>query len=572
MSNIYKIIDNLDLEQAEANKLKIYLIKNHEMKEELFAALTSSYQTKEVQQSLIKDFFNTIPRQRSVEREITEFWKQLSNAKIMSRLKNNKNDVFNNLKEYVTVEDDYIYLNIGVTVDSNGTLYHNGATTNLEMPSKLMNTLKLVLPKDVYFLGKEQMYGSMVFIRRYYLALIELIEENRHGPNDSAYNGCTITGTPDKVTCYQFSPDGKVKLGDRYQFEDILNNHSNFYLVDAQVLELQKAYTLHFTSPKKERYNEAVKSPGFTTYFMPLWNQEEIFALWSEAFKGKKDSNGKEFSYQTVKGLLNKWGPIPRSVLAKWNDESYQNKFSELVAKVDLEKCIDSINNDGMPKDDSISGKIIHLDVNSSFTNVTYRFATNELASRLIDEYERKTRNNIRNFIVCGRDFPETASFRGHLFEDYSHRKLCKGGSFKVRCLKENDNTVITEKNITERKNNFYTTLEDIHEDCYNRPKSKSNISVDSFVYKDDNALCLYQITISTNHGIKVHGLREIRNSLGKHRVINVYFVVPSMIFENYPFQDYQTVRGKKMKKLPKWIDNITQYALEIDMKGSKPY
>ncbi len=44
------------------------------------------------------------------------------------------------------------------------------------------------------------------------------------------------------------------------------------------------------------------------------------------------------------------------------------------------------------------------------------------------------------------------------------------------------------------------------------------------------------------------------------------------MIFENYPFQDYQTVRGKKMKKLPKWTDNITQYALEIDMEGSEQY
>jgi len=321
------------------------------------------------------------------------------------------------------------------------------------------------------------------------------------------YPGATIIWRADQVICYQFSADGKVKLGDRYQFHDALHNHSNFYLVDAQVLEKQKAYMLHFTSPKKERSNEVVKSRGFTTYFMPIWDQEEIFILWSEAFKDQTDSNGKEFLFQIVKNLLNKWGPIPRSVLAKWNDVSYQQQYSCLVGKVNLEKCIDSINNDGMPKDDSISGKIMHLDADSSFTKVIYRFATNELASSLIDKYESETRNNIRNFIVCGRDFPETASFRGHLFEDYSHRKLCKGGSFKVRCLKENDNVVITEitkKNITERKNNFYTTLEDIHEDCYNRPRSKSNISVDSFVYEDDNALDLYQITISINHGIKV--------------------------------------------------------------------
>ncbi|CAG8528741.1 5517_t:CDS:2 [Funneliformis caledonium] len=61
MSNVYEIIDSFDIEQSEANKLEIYLIKNHEMEEVLFSALTSSYQTKEDQQSLLKDFINTIP-------------------------------------------------------------------------------------------------------------------------------------------------------------------------------------------------------------------------------------------------------------------------------------------------------------------------------------------------------------------------------------------------------------------------------------------------------------------------------------------------------------------------------
>lgn len=43
MSNIYEIINSFDLKQVEVNKLKIYLIKNYEMKEELFLAFTNSY-------------------------------------------------------------------------------------------------------------------------------------------------------------------------------------------------------------------------------------------------------------------------------------------------------------------------------------------------------------------------------------------------------------------------------------------------------------------------------------------------------------------------------------------------
>ncbi|RIA82892.1 hypothetical protein C1645_834662 [Glomus cerebriforme] len=223
-----------------------------------------------------------------------------------------------------------------------------------------MNKLKLVLPENVYFLEDKQKYGSMILIRKCYLALIELIEEER-------------------------------------------------------LLEEQKAYIFHFTSPKKERSNEAVKSlPGSTMYFMPIWDQEEIFPLWFEMYKDKKDN---------------------------------------------------SINNDGLPKDDSISGKLVHLDACLDFTKISYHFATNELASYLIDEYERKNKRSISNFI--------------------------------------NNKTVITEKVIPERKNNFYSVPENILEGCYNRPRSKSNISIDSFVYEDDNTLDLYQITVSTNHGIK---------------------------------------------------------------------
>jgi predicted DNA-binding protein YlxM (UPF0122 family) len=60
MSNIYEIIDSTGLEEAQANKLKIHLMKNHDVKEELFSALKSSYQTKESRMNLLKDFFKNI--------------------------------------------------------------------------------------------------------------------------------------------------------------------------------------------------------------------------------------------------------------------------------------------------------------------------------------------------------------------------------------------------------------------------------------------------------------------------------------------------------------------------------
>jgi len=60
MSNIYEVIDRFGIEEAQKNKLKIYLMKNREVREELFSALQSP-QTKESKKSLLEDFLKTIP-------------------------------------------------------------------------------------------------------------------------------------------------------------------------------------------------------------------------------------------------------------------------------------------------------------------------------------------------------------------------------------------------------------------------------------------------------------------------------------------------------------------------------
>ena len=57
MSNIYEVIDRFGIEEAQKNKLKIYLMKNREVREELFSALQSS-QTKKSKMRLLEDFLS----------------------------------------------------------------------------------------------------------------------------------------------------------------------------------------------------------------------------------------------------------------------------------------------------------------------------------------------------------------------------------------------------------------------------------------------------------------------------------------------------------------------------------
>jgi len=60
MSNIYEIIDSLDLKE-EDNKLQIYLIKNPKEEKSLLSALTSLHKTEESKRNLLKGFLHTIP-------------------------------------------------------------------------------------------------------------------------------------------------------------------------------------------------------------------------------------------------------------------------------------------------------------------------------------------------------------------------------------------------------------------------------------------------------------------------------------------------------------------------------
>ena len=76
-----------------------------------------------------------------------------------------------------------------------------------------------------------------------------------------------------------------------------------------------------------EGFNRAIKWPGFTQYFMPVWDQEEINMLWTFQYKNKKNHEGKELTLKLLETLLGKWRPVPRSVLLKWDDKTYQQKY-----------------------------------------------------------------------------------------------------------------------------------------------------------------------------------------------------------------------------------------------------
>jgi len=65
-----------------------------------------------------------------------------------------------------------------------------------------------------------------------------------------------------------------------------------------------------------------------------------------------------------------------------------------------------------------------------------------------------------------------------------------------------NDNSEVIEKHIEKLECNWFMSLKEAHKEYYNRPKSKTFASIDSFSL-NDKTLALYHITVSINHGMK---------------------------------------------------------------------
>ncbi|CAG8817265.1 33662_t:CDS:2, partial [Gigaspora margarita] len=203
-----------------------------------------------------------------------------------------------------------------------------------------------------------------------------------------------------------------------------------------------------------ERYDEAIKWPGFTKYFMPVWALEEINKL---------------------------WGPIPRSVLAKWDDESYQADYEQIVAKVDY----------------------VDYEKYKTFTSATYRFVSREV-------YDGTTNIKLEEVL-------EILLWEAHL-----------------ECDLNDGDSKIMEKQLKKLECNVFTTLNEANKEHYNKPKSKTFASIDSFNF-DNNDLALFQITVSENHGLR-----------------------------------YLTAKDEDSQKAQGWSNKITQYALKRDLRMTR--
>jgi len=160
------------------------------------------------------------------------------------------------------------------------------------------------------------------------------------------------------------------------------------------------------------------------------------------------------------------------------------------------------------------------------------------------------------------------SSLRGNLFEGHAHNMLLRGGTFNVRDLSSGAINSVTFDPSNEVLLGAAADVNQLTKQQYGRPISKTFCAVDSVMR---SPCYLFQMTVSQDHGIKVHGLEALLPHLPPAKQYILYLVVPEGgLLWSMKLQTFQTVGGGKLKQgVDKWKKQIQQVVLEMPLTSA---
>ncbi|RIA84995.1 hypothetical protein C1645_831457 [Glomus cerebriforme] len=452
----------------------------------------------------------------------------------------------------------------------------------------------LQFSEDVsYLFGKDDQSNNIttLFIRKIYRHLSKIIERTgtRHfiiignpgiGKTFFGYYLLYKLAQQNKTVIYHkhdmlpilFSNNTSYSGKKIYEFKNILANDDVWYIVDGSKPMNFTAKTILISSPQKNNYKEFAKI-GTTFQYMSVWSWEETDTCRAVLFP--------ELTQDFVRELYDRWGGIPRFTLFYALNRSQQCL---------LDKEINSVNETifnfiGESADDNCAiHKIIHIytnepqeegeeteeiedDPSSSktpavtefYTMSILKFASDYVSEKVMDILIKNFKDHLLNFVRASSAIGDYGTLRGTIFERLAHRKLLKGGSFKVRPLIKNTATESIELQIPDREKLVFSNIGEIKPNMYCIPIQQNHKSFDACVSPDT----FFQMTIAKSHPIVKSGLDKYINK-DNNSEIKFYFVLPKELYNSYGEQDLHT--AKKIVYRRKF-NRLKQYALEFDLK-----
>ncbi|KAF0473030.1 putative crinkler family protein [Gigaspora margarita] len=196
----------------------------------------------------------------------------------------------------------------------------------------------------------------------------------------------------------------------------------------------------------------------------------------------------------------------------------------------------------------------------------TLEFASDYVSEGVIDKFIKIYKVQLENFVKPGSSMSDFGTLQGALFKQIAHRKLLKGGLFRVRPLFASNVSCFgvnhSKLSIPTRNKQLFSDISGIAPDMYCIPTQKNSTSFDAFVSPGT----FFQMTVSESHPIIKSGLEKYIYK-DDNSDIKFYFVLPKERYDSYQEQVLYTTKRTVLKSMPPWINRFKQYALEIDLE-----
>ncbi|GIL88105.1 hypothetical protein Vretimale_13969 [Volvox reticuliferus] len=387
----------------------------------------------------------------------------------------------------------------------------------------------LSLPSNVYLLGKKW-WGSALLVRHCYrgtpgigksffavVLMAWLVREKN--VSTIVYDTASIR----YLFTFSNGTSVDVEMGRRKDFTEKLMNSATWWIIDMGTALERGANTVLLASPDKARYKEFLKLQGANPLYMPIWTNDEIEKCRSRLFP--------TLDAAMVEALKSKWGNIPRYVLERALNEWAQGSLDMAITVCrwkDIMRCI------GEP-DSAVhaSHKLVHLDVvDDHYHKITMKMASPYVMRAMEEKGGKAHVQRLQDLVRMSMGDSAYASAAGSFFERYAHRRLQKGGSFKVRRL---CSSRIKKPQATELKlqpspeiHEFNNVTEVQHQGIgvYCIPRIHTFPAVDAIIQPD----ILLQMTATRKRRINLGGLiAAARQLIGPKQ--RLYFTVPNCIF-----------------------------------------
>lgn len=336
-----------------------------------------------------------------------------------------------------------------------------------------------------------------------------------------------------------------------------------WYIVDGQEPTLNrgiKGHTLLVTSPNRANWYQWSKT-GCNILFAPLWSYDEIEKCRELCYPEVQHGLGRRGYVVYGRELYDKWGGVPRYLLSDLTLEAH-NLLEGTITSSDPAKLFEFAEKQLEIKEGaSMCHRVVHMVANNDYKNFRYEFASAYVRDAVIMKSYESHRDTVFEFIRQLKGVTWGAALYGQVFESLAHYMICRGGTFDIRCL-ENDNTNVQQLTLSACDTVRFHSWSDVTTydgNAYYQPVSAQLEGIDSAC---GNAC--FQMTVSDSHPVRADGVNEWMKTASAAEC-RLYFVVPREKFVEFKKQPYHNDKGK-VKKAP---DGVEQWVMALDVPSS---